>query len=113
MPQLTTPEDKQSGALHPKPLRTRMLEGAGIIAFSSVFTMFVRPHDATIPVRTRLVMFILASLAGAAGGIFYYASDSWRARGGMYKTLANVGSIFAYCGAAIVFIGLWVWLTPQ
>ena len=97
-------------AVHEKPLRTRMLEGAAIIAFLSLFTMFGRGAPAGFSFGSRFYGLILASLAGAVGGIVYYASDPWRVRGGIFKTAANVASILTYCAAAGVFIALWLLL---
>lgn len=102
----------KSPTVHEKPLRTRMVEGAVMIAVASLFTMFVpvRPWDPPESLGSRVIALILASCAGAAGGVVYYASDSLRARGGLFKTVANVASILAYCVAAIIFIGGWVYL---
>jgi hypothetical protein len=101
-------EDTAPQAVHEKPLRTRMLEGAGIIAFLSLFSMFGRRAPAGFSFSSRFFGLILASLGGAVGGIVYYASDRWRARGGIFKTAANVASILAYCVAAVLFITLWI-----
>jgi len=106
-------EDTQSRMLHEKPLRTRMLEGAALVAFMSLFTMFGQFSNTTLSVGTRCIAFVLASLGGAVGGAVYYASDPWRARGGIFKTAANIGSILGYCAAALLFIGVWVMLSAQ
>jgi hypothetical protein len=103
-------EVAKSRSVHEKPLRTRMLEGAGMIAFASVFTMFRVPWEHPFSIGSRLIALCLASLGGAVGGIAYYASDSLRSRGGISKTAANVASIFAYCIAAAVFVAVWVFL---
>ena len=97
-------------AVHEKSLRTRMLEGAGIIAFLSLFSMFGVRAPAGFSFGSRVFGLFLASLGGAVGGITYYASDPWRARGGMFKKVANVGSILAYCAAAVLFVGVWILL---
>jgi hypothetical protein len=96
---------------HGKSLLARMLEGAAMIAFLSLFTMFDRSALATFSLGSRITGLILASLGGPVGGIAYYASDPWRWRGGIFKTVANVASILAYCFAAAVFIGLWILLS--
>jgi uncharacterized membrane-anchored protein len=99
-----------NSTVHEKSLITRMLEGAAMIGFLSLFTMFDRSARATLPLESRVMGLILASLGGAVGGIAYYASDPWRARGGIFKTVANVASILAYCAAAVLFIGVWILL---
>jgi hypothetical protein len=106
-------EDTQSRTFHEKPLRTRMLGGAASIAFMSLFSMFGRFSNTTLSVGTRCIVLVLASLGGAVGGAVYYASDPWRARGGIFKTAANVGSILAYGVAALLFIGVWVMLSAE
>jgi hypothetical protein len=90
-----------------------MLEGAALIAFMSLFTMFGRFAHTTLSVGTRCIALVLASLGGAVGGAVYYASDPWRARGGIFKTAANVGSILAYCAAALLFIVAWAMLSAD
>jgi uncharacterized membrane protein YjdF len=97
----------QSRTVHEKPLITRMLEGAGMIAFMSLFTMFSRSARTELSLDTRLIGFLLAALAGSVGGLAYYASDAWRARRGIFKTVANVASILTYVVAAVLFVGLW------
>ena len=101
-------EDAQPQTVHRKSVIARMLEGAALIAFLSLFTMFNRSARSEFAVSTRVIMFLLASLAGAVGGVAYYASDTWRARGGIFKTVANVSSILAYVAAVLVFLGLWM-----
>ena len=100
----------QPQSVHEKSLITRMLEGAGIIAFLSLFRMFNPSARAEFSLQTRVLMFLLASLAGSVGGVAYYASDPWRARGGAFKTAANVGSILTYVAAVPLFFGLWALL---
>jgi hypothetical protein len=103
-------ENARTQPVHEKPLRTRMLEGASMIAFMSLFTMFgdLAPNDVSF--GSRIILFILASLGGAVGGVAYYASDPWRVRGGIFKTLANVTSLLTYCAAAVLFIIFWALL---
>lgn len=97
-------------AVHEKPLRTRMLEGAGIIAFLSLSSMFGARAPTGFSFGSRVFGLILASLGGAVGGIVYYASDPWRVRGGVLKTIANVASILVYCAAAVLFVAIWILL---
>jgi hypothetical protein len=103
-------ENAKPQPFHEKPLRTRMLEGASMIAFLSLFIMFGRFGPAGFSFGSRFAGLILASLGGTVGGIAYYASDPWRARGGIFKTAANVASILVYCAAAGLFIALWILL---
>ena len=102
--------DQSSSIIHEKPLTTRMLEGAGLIAFLSLFTIFNRSARSEFSLNTSIILFLLASLAGGVGGAAYYALDPWRVRGGIFKTVANVASILTYVAAALLFVGLWALL---
>ena len=104
-------EDESYGPVPRRPLGTRMLQGAGIIAVMCLFTVFGSADDSGLSLGQRLMVFPLASAGGAIGGAVYYATDPLRARHGWYRTLANVLSILAYVGAAIGFFGLWAFLT--
>jgi hypothetical protein len=104
-------EDDNYGPLERRSLRTRMLQGAGIIAFMCLFTVFGRAADPEWTLGRRLMAIPLASLGGAVGGAVYFATDPFRARRGWRKTMANVLSILAYAVASVAFIGVWVFLT--
>ena len=52
----------------------------------------------------KILVLTAASVGGAVGGAAYYGLDGWRARGGMWKTVANVLSLLAYCFAAFLAI---------
>ena len=93
-------------AVHAEPLRARMLQGAGLAAFMTIFESLVRGDRLSLLERIGLVL--VASAGGAVGGVAYYATDGWRVRGGAVKTVANVLSLLAYCFAvALVFWGVY------
>ena len=89
-------------SMHAASLRMRMLQGAGLAAFMTIFEALVRGAQTTLAERVGVML--VASAGGAVGGVVYYATDAWRARGGVTKTMANVLSLLAYCFAvALVF----------
>jgi ABC-type uncharacterized transport system permease subunit len=106
-------EDDSYGPIERRPLRTRMLQGAGIIAFMCVFTVFGRASDSELTFGQRLMVIPLASLGGAVSGAMYFATDSLRARRGWRRTVANVLSLLAYVVATVAFLGAWVLLTAD
>ena len=89
-------------SVHNAPLRTRLLQGAGLAAFMTVFESVARGDRGTLAERIGLVL--VASAGGAVGGVVYYATDAWRARGGILKTTANVLSLLAYCFAVALVV---------
>jgi NhaP-type Na+/H+ or K+/H+ antiporter len=91
-------------SIHGAPLKTRMLQGAGLAAFMTVFEAVARRDHSTLGERIEILL--VASLGGAIGGVAYYATDAWRARRGVTKTFANVLSLLAYCFAAL--LAFWV-----
>ena len=48
----------------------------------------------------------LVAMGGGAGGAVYYATDAWRVRGGMPRTIANVLSLLVY-GILTMFLMFW------
>ena len=44
---------------------------------------------------------VAVTVGGGAGGVIYCATDGWRARGGAWRTVANVGSLLGYCLVAV------------
>ena len=77
-----------------------MLQGAGLAAFMTVFEALAR-RDQT-PLGQRLGVLLVACAGGSVGGAVYYATDTWRVRGGVAKTTANVLSLLAYCFAVVL-----------
>lgn len=96
-----------SREIHQEPLRIRILQGVGVAVLEGLMGMFLRPADGTLSPGTRVIVLTVMSLGGAVGGIAYYASDPWRARGGIFKTAANVAAILTFCAAAIGILVLW------
>ena len=94
-----------SGPIHEAPLLTRILQGAGLAAALTVFRVFAGFGPRRSP-STILIALGAVALGGGAGGAVYYATDSWRAQGGVRRTFANVGSLLAYCLATGLMVVL-------
>ena len=56
---------------------------------------------ADVSVRDRAIVLVVASAAGGVGGVTYYGTDPWRARGGLVKTAANVLTLLVYCAVVL------------
>lgn len=98
--------------VHRAPVHTRVLQGAGLAAFLTVFRMVAYLRSAKDFSIAQLALLLGAvSLGGGVGGVAYYATDRWRVVGGWRKTVANVFSLLAYCFATIAVVGLVYWLT--
>ena len=89
-------------SIHDAPLRTRILQGAGLAALMTVFETLVRGDPSGL--GERLALLVVASAGGAVGGVVYYSTDAWRFRGGALKTTANVLSLLGYCFAVVLII---------
>lgn len=89
---------------HPASLSKRMLLGGGIALI--LITAFLLPvFDDPKPEWGKLWMIrplVIVSLAGAAGGGFYYFMDDLRLKGGLAKVLANLLSLLVY------IVALWL-----
>ena len=89
-------------SIHDAPLKTRVLQGMGLAAFVAVFRLvFLRE---IVGFKDRVLMLLVVSVGGGAGGVVYYATDAWRARGGVLKTTANVVSLLAYCAVTLLAV---------
>ena len=92
--------------VHSAPLSTRMLQGAGLAAVMTIVETVARGDRSALSARIGILL--VASAGGVFGGVAYYATDPWRARGGVLRTTANVLSLLAYCFAvALVFWGVY------
>jgi hypothetical protein len=85
--------------LHDAPLKTRVLQGMGLAALMTVVRVVFSGSD--VGFRERVLLLVVVSVGGGAGGVIYYATDVWRARGGALKTTANVLSLLAYCAVTL------------
>lgn len=89
--------------LHPVPLSTRLLQGAGIALIAiTIFLIGAGEGDPAWPRFWMLRPLIVVPLAGAAGGGFYYFMDHLRYQGGWRKVLAILLCLVVYV------IGLWL-----
>ena len=82
--------------LHGASLGMRVLQG---MALPSGFFLLrlLGAGGAGVSVPQVLGMVGLVAVGGGAGGAVYYATDAWRVRGGMARTMANVLSLLVYC----------------
>jgi hypothetical protein len=85
-------------------LKDRVWQGVRYFAFLSLFTA------APALLRGDFVLFAgavaVSAVAGAVGGAMYFATESWRARGGVTRTFANVITLLGFCAGAIVWLVL-------
>ena len=98
---LTSPHRMDSdviptSSVHHAPLRTRMIQGAGIVVGFTAINLLIRGGDLNAPAWLLIAVFAGLVVCGAAGGATYYATDSLRLRGGWRRTLANVASLLCY-----------------
>ncbi len=92
--------------IHRAPLATRILQGMALP--SGIFLLrMIGAGGAGASLRHVLAIASMAAVGGGAGGAVYYATDPWRVRGGVAKTLANVLSLLVY-GLLTMFLFLWV-----
>lgn len=82
--------------VHGAPLRTRVLQGAGIVVALTLFNFPVRGSQLNPPLWMLIAGGFVLAIAGGVGGAVYHATDDWRARGGRHKTLASVLSLLSH-----------------
>ena len=94
--------------IHEASLRTRVFQGVFLSTFIAVGRVFV--YGAHSALAEGAAVLVGAALAGAGGGVIFYASDGWRVRGGIAKSLANIGTLFAYVvlSGGLIFLLLWM-----
>ena len=94
--------------VHDAPLRTRILQGVFLSTFIAVGRVLV--YGAHSAFAEGAAVLLGAALAGAGGGVLFYASDGWRTRGGIAKSLANIGTLFVYVvlSGGLIFLLLWM-----
>jgi hypothetical protein len=89
--------------IHPSPVGSRMLQGAGIaLVLIGFFLLSVKNPNPNWPKLWMLKPLLIVPAAGATGGVFYYFMDQLRYQGGWLKALANILSLLVY------IIGLWL-----
>lgn len=94
--------------LHRASLSTRFLQGAGLAAGLSAWTLV--PHAGrTFTLWQGVLGLLAASLGGGIAGLVYYATDTLRVQSGRRRTLANVMTLLVYC---LVTIGLMLLFGP-
>jgi len=82
------------------------MQGAGVVialAMLKVVASLASGQGLNIDPAIGAALFGLLLLSGGTGGAVYYLTDPWRARRGLWKTMANVLSLLAY---ALVALGL-------
>ena len=97
---MTLPQSGPPANVHDAPLVTRILQGAGLAVVVTVFG-FASGFKGRLSVADIAISVVAVSLGGGVGGVIHYATDSWRARGGAWRTVANVGSLLGYCLVAV------------
>jgi len=89
--------------VHPAPLTTRMLQGAGIaLILIIIFLALAGKGDPSWPKSWIVKPLVVVPLAGAIGGLFFYYMDYLRYQGGWRKVVAILLSLLVY------MIGLWL-----
>jgi hypothetical protein len=103
----------QNQPIHAASVGKRMLQGAGI-AFIPIIVLHLSAGspDPSWPMLWLIKPFIIAPLAGALGGVFYYNMDHLRYLGGWRKALAEILSLLVYLivlwlGTILGFSGTW------
>ena len=92
--------------LHRAPLHTRVLQGIGLSVLLTAFRVSAYRSWRGMPAAVLFDFAITVVIAGAAGGVCYYATDVLPVRGGWRQTVANVVSILVYGFAAIAALFL-------
>ena len=85
-------------------LKDRVWQGIRYFAFLSLFTAAPALFRGDFGLFAGAVA--VSAVAGAGGGAMYFATESWRARGGVTRTFANVITLLAFCAGAIVLLVL-------
>jgi hypothetical protein len=80
--------------VHGARLTIRLLQGTFLSIFVTTGRLLVAPDDWSASERTAALL--AAALAGAAAGGIFYATDGLRARGGLVRSLANIGTLLSY-----------------
>ncbi len=89
--------------VHRAALGTRILQGMALPAGLMLLRVF-GAGGAGFSFGQVLGTACLVAIGGGTGGAVYYATDAWRVRGGVAKTMANVVSLLVYCLVTMVLM---------
>lgn len=105
---MTTRSSTAGTPIHPRPLRSRMLQGAGFATALLIVFMLLGGKPNPGPRTWMILPFLTVPFGGALGGLVYYLMDFMRYQGGWQKSLANVLSLLVYVLllAATLIVGL-------
>ncbi|WP_207505695.1 potassium transporter KefB [Telluribacter humicola] len=105
---MTTKSASANTPIHLRPLRSRMLLGAGIATTLLLIFMIIGGKPNPGPKTWMILPFLTVPFGGALGGLVYYLLDFMRYQGGWRKSLANVLSLLIYILllAATLIVGL-------
>lgn len=97
---MTTENNINKQQVHPVPLSTRVLQGAGIAAILVVLFLSFggEPNSLYLQgsIRWMILPLIMVPIAGALGGVVFFVLDHMRYEGGAMKALANLISFLIY-----------------
>ena len=91
--------------IHRASLGTRILQGMALPT-GIMLLRIVGAGGAGLSVGQVVGSASLVAIGGGAGGAVYYATDAWRVRGGLARTMANVLSLLVY-GILTMFLMFW------
>jgi len=91
--------------IHRAPLGTRILQGMALPA-GLMLLRVLGASGAGLSLGQIFGSACLVAIGGGTGGAVYYATDAWRVRGGLTKTIANALSLLVY---GIVTMVLMFW----
>ena len=88
-------EVSRDAGAQPISVWARMRQGAGFVLALTLFRLlFYWPQSARLWMG--VLVLVVAGVGGALGGFAYFATEGWRAQGGVLKTIANIVSLLAY-----------------
>ena len=80
------------------------------MAFFATLFGLVGRRGANLSLTDKLLVTLAATAGGAIGGAAYFALDPLRARGGAFKTMANILSLLTYAAVAVLAIAAMVFV---